>query len=281
MTRGTEASNVNTFHLWCPVHTGRASFSSLVHQCNRNHLTQCQHDSRTLKCNSYGALMFFASWVTQWSELSWSHSLQHSSRHYLHIIALKGKLSITETYKRDNKITHIRAMWRWHFICNYWISSFTQREKPCIEHLLRPWNHHRRVERERERERTAPSNLTTWRWRFAVPKLPITQKVQEAECPSWSKSRTAWRWRFAVPKLPITQKVQEAECPSWSKPRTASYQGHCLICSPKTANSVLFTAWSIAFPHKDTHVLRQARDHKLHIVRILILYLKQQKTPGP
>jgi hypothetical protein len=42
----------------------------------------------------------------------------------------------------------------------------------------------------------------------------------------------------------------------------------------------LFTAWSIAFPHTDTHVLRQARHHKLDIVRISILYLKQQKTPG-
>ncbi len=180
-------------------------------------------------------------------ELSWSHSLQHSSRHYLHIIALKGKLSITETYKQDNKITH-QSNVEMTLHCNYWISSFMQREKPCIKHLLQPWNHRRGV--ERERERTAPSNLTTWRWRFAVPKLPFTQKVQEAECPSWSK------------------------------PITASYQGPCSICSPKTANSVLFTAWSIAFPHTDTHVLRQARHHKLDIVRISILYLKQQKTPG-
>jgi len=185
-------------------------------------------------------------------ELSWSHSLQHSSWHYLHIIALRGKLSITETYKQDNKITH-QSNVEMTLHCNYWISSFTQREKPCIEHLLQPWNHHRRVERERERERerTVPSNFTTWRWRFAVPKLPITEKVQEAECPSWSK------------------------------PIVASYQGPCSICSPKTANSWgLFTAWSIAFLHTDTDVLRQARHHKLHTVHISILYLKQQKTTG-
>jgi hypothetical protein len=31
-----------------------------------------------------------------------------------------------------------------------------------------------------------------------------------------------------VPKLPITEKVQEAECPSWSKPMVASYQGPLL-----------------------------------------------------
>ncbi len=121
-------------------------------------------------------------------ELSWSYSLQRSSLHYLHIIALKGKLSITETYKQDYKITHQSNM-EMTLHCNYWISSFMQREKPCIEYILQPWNHHRRV--ERERERTVPSNSTTWRWRFAVPKLPITEKVQEAECPSWSKPMVA------------------------------------------------------------------------------------------
>jgi hypothetical protein len=153
-------------------------------------------------------------------ELSWSHSLQHSSRHYLHIIASKGKLSITETYKQDNKITHGSNV-EITLHCRLLSQQFHAKRKPCIEQLLQWWNHHRRV--ETERERTVPSNLT------------------------------ARRWRFAVPKLPITEKVQEAECPSWSKPIVASYQGPFSICSPKTANSWgLFTAWSIAFLHTDT-----------------------------
>jgi hypothetical protein len=163
--------------------------------------------------------MFFASWVTQWS--SHDHTLCNILADTIYISLHKGESFSSQ--KLTNKITkqHMGAMWRWHFIAHYWISSFTQREKPCIKQLLQWWNHHRRV--ETERERTVPSNLT------------------------------ARRWRFAVPKLPITEKVQEAECPSWSKPIVASYQGPFSICSPKTANSRgLFTAWSIAFLHKDT-----------------------------